>query len=146
MRPSALSPCFSLVPNNRRQRRHRLRVIRLQHPRVLQRSREKSYRRRTHPVPVRMPPSQFQEIRDGNRRDHQTPACIENAYELINKAIHPGKKEGQVKVFRNGNIPEAYSWKGNKWELIGEVITEANPGGEGGQQPQKPQSKYYPGD
>ena len=49
-----------------------------------------------------------------------------------------------MKVFRNGNTPEAYSWKGNKWELIGEVMSEANP--QSTNAPQASQPKYYPGD
>ena len=45
-----------------------------------------------------------------------------------------GKKEGQIKVFRQGMTPKAYSWKGGKWEFVGEVL---------GQQHQK---KHYEGD
>lgn len=53
----------------------------------------------------------------------------------------PGKKEGEIRVFRNGLIPEAFMWQGGKWEKIGEVITEGNQGGGSVSQP-----KYYPGD
>ena len=56
--------------------------------------------------------------------------------------LHRGKKEGDIKVFRNGNIPEAYVWKTNHWELIGEVITnnQTKPTGAPGQR------RYYHGD
>lgn len=47
----------------------------------------------------------------------------------------PGK-EGEIKVFKNGTVAEAYCWKGGKWEKIGDVINA--PGGETG--------KYYEGD
>lgn len=45
-----------------------------------------------------------------------------------------GKKEGQIKVFRNGLNPEAYMWQAGKWVKIGDVITENNQGGSGGPQ------------
>ena len=55
-----------------------------------------------------------------------------------------GKKNGEIRVFRNGLIPEAFMWQNGKWEKIGEVITENNQGGggEGGMS----QSRFYPGD
>lgn len=34
-----------------------------------------------------------------------------------------GKKEGEIRVSRNGLIPEAFMWQNGKWEKIGEVIT-----------------------
>jgi hypothetical protein len=34
-----------------------------------------------------------------------------------------GKKEGEIRVFRNGMVPEAYMWQENKWVKIGDVIT-----------------------
>lgn len=52
-----------------------------------------------------------------------------------------GKKDGEIRVFRNGNIPEAFMWQAGKWEKIGEVITENNQGNAG-----MTESKYYPGD
>lgn len=52
-----------------------------------------------------------------------------------------GKKQGQIRVCKNGLIPEAYMWQNNKWDKIGEVITENNQGNAG-----MAQSKYYPGD
>ena len=55
----------------------------------------------------------------------------------------PGKKEGEIRVFRNGMVPEAYSWQGGKWIKIGDVITEG--GGSGGGTP-KSEPRYYPGD
>ena len=35
-----------------------------------------------------------------------------------------GKKDGEIKVFKNGSIAEAYVWKeeSGKWEKIGEVV------------------------
>jgi phospholipase A-2-activating protein len=51
-----------------------------------------------------------------------------------------GKKEGEIRVFKNGLIPEAFMWQAGKWEKIGEVITENN------QQEGMTQSRYYPGD
>lgn len=45
-----------------------------------------------------------------------------STYELILDAMK-GKKEGEIRVFRNGLIPEAYMWQNGKWEKIGEVIT-----------------------
>lgn len=52
-----------------------------------------------------------------------------------------GKKEGEIRVFRNGLTPEAYMWQGGKWEKIGEVITESSqaPNAQRG-------SIHYPGD
>lgn len=47
----------------------------------------------------------------------------------------PGK-EGEIKVFKNGVVAEAYCMKNGKWEKIGDVINA--PGGETG--------KYYEGD
>jgi len=57
-------------------------------------------------------------------------------------SIH-GKKSGEIRVFKNGHIPEAYMWQNEKWDKIGEVITEnaPQPGGGGMSEP-----KYYPGD
>jgi len=42
-----------------------------------------------------------------------------------------GKKDGEIRVFRNGSQAEAYVWKEEQttWEKIGDVI---NPGGGGG--------------
>ncbi|EAR99792.1 phospholipase a2 activating protein, putative (macronuclear) [Tetrahymena thermophila SB210] len=36
-----------------------------------------------------------------------------------------GKKEGELKIFKNGGVPEAYSWKQaeQRWEKIGEVLS-----------------------
>lgn len=31
-------------------------------------------------------------------------------------------KEGEIKVFRNGNSAEAYCFKDGKWEKIGDVM------------------------
>ena len=31
-------------------------------------------------------------------------------------------KEGEIKVFKNGNTAEAYCWKDGKWEKIGDVM------------------------
>lgn len=41
-----------------------------------------------------------------------------------------GKKDGEVRVFKNGNNAEAYVWKAdfNRWDKIGDVI---NPVGGG---------------
>jgi hypothetical protein len=36
-------------------------------------------------------------------------------------------KEGEIKVFKNGSLAEAYCWKSGKWEKIGDVINA--PGG-----------------
>ena len=49
-----------------------------------------------------------------------------------------GKKDGEIRVFKNGTIAEAYVWKAdlNRWDKIGDVINPA-----GGQQ-----TKYYDGD
>lgn len=62
-------------------------------------------------------------------------------YPLISELQHKrGKKEGDIQIFRNGNIGEAYMWHidGSYWERIGEVVG-ANP-------QQKSQKKYYEGD
>jgi phospholipase A-2-activating protein len=42
-----------------------------------------------------------------------------------------GKKDGEIRVFKNGTMGEAYCWKeeNGKWEKIGDVI---NPSGGGG--------------
>lgn len=34
-----------------------------------------------------------------------------------------GKKEGEIRMFKNGAIPEAFMWQNGKWDKIGEVIT-----------------------
>jgi phospholipase A-2-activating protein len=34
----------------------------------------------------------------------------------------PGKKEGEVKMFRNGNKPEVYAWDGTTWQKLGDVV------------------------
>lgn len=34
---------------------------------------------------------------------------------------NPGKKAGEVKMFKVGNTVNAYSWNGREWDLIGEV-------------------------
>ncbi len=36
-------------------------------------------------------------------------------------------KEGDIKVFKNGDVAEAYTWKGSGWEKVGDVINP--PGG-----------------
>lgn len=51
-----------------------------------------------------------------------------------------GKKEGEIRVFRNGMVPEAYMWQGGQWVKIGDVITEAGPSG------MKAERKYFAGD
>lgn len=48
---------------------------------------------------------------------------------------HPGKKEGDIRVFRTGMVPKAYMWKEGKWDYVGEVMSQ-NVG----------QKKYYEGD
>ena len=56
----------------------------------------------------------------------------------VNLGQHKGKKDGEIKIFRNNTTPLAYTWKTNHWELVGEVITQSQP---------KPAGKqYYPGD
>ncbi|CAD8212029.1 unnamed protein product [Paramecium pentaurelia] len=49
-----------------------------------------------------------------------------------------GKKEGEIRLFRNGNKPEAYMWSvaSSNWQLIGDVI-----GGKGASS-----RKFFPGD
>lgn len=39
---------------------------------------------------------------------------------------YKGKKEGEVRIFKSNNVPEAYVWKteGQFWEKIGEVISQ----------------------
>jgi len=53
----------------------------------------------------------------------------------------PGKKEGEIKVFRNGQRAEAYMWKAQDkiWEKIGDVV------GQDGDQ-QQSSGKTYAGD
>lgn len=53
-----------------------------------------------------------------------------------------GKKEGEIRVFKNSNIPEAYMWQNGQWVKIGQVITEGGQQGGGGMS----EPKYYPGD
>ena len=43
-----------------------------------------------------------------------------------------GKKEGEIRVFKNGSTPEAYMWQNAQWVKIGEVITEGGQQGGGG--------------
>jgi len=38
-----------------------------------------------------------------------------------------GKKEDDVKLFRDGDIAKAYAWKGGKWVLFGDVIGQQFP-------------------
>jgi phospholipase A-2-activating protein len=33
----------------------------------------------------------------------------------------PGKKEGEVRVFREGMVAKAFAWQGGQWTLIGDV-------------------------
>jgi phospholipase A-2-activating protein len=35
-----------------------------------------------------------------------------------------GKKDGEMKVFREGYVPKAYMWKTDKWEYVGEVMAQ----------------------
>ena len=44
-----------------------------------------------------------------------------------------GKKNGEVRMFRNGQKPEVYAWNDGKWEKIGDVVGGSN-------------KKHYPGD
>lgn len=46
----------------------------------------------------------------------------------------PGKKEGEVRVFRDGGVAKAFAWQGGKWILMGDVQGQAHP------------KVYYPGD
>ena len=48
-----------------------------------------------------------------------------------------GKKEGEIKLFRNGMSPEVYVWKSSegKWEKMGDVMG-----------PSPEQKDYYEGD
>lgn len=57
-----------------------------------------------------------------------------------------GKKEGEIRIFRDGNSGKAYSWQKGKWNYVGEMMAgpedSANQSGTeifGGK-------KYYPGD
>jgi phospholipase A-2-activating protein len=36
-----------------------------------------------------------------------------------------GNKDGELKIFKNGEVPEAYAWKAQegKWDKIGEVLS-----------------------
>lgn len=36
-------------------------------------------------------------------------------------ASTPGKKEGEIKMFKDGTIVNAYAWKNGTWDLIGQV-------------------------
>jgi len=53
---------------------------------------------------------------------------------------HAGKKEGEIKVFKDNGIPKAYVWKSSerKWDLIGEVQLPTGP--------PPPTTKHYEGD
>ena len=53
-----------------------------------------------------------------------------------------GKKEGEIRVFKNGQTPEAYMWQNSQWVKIGEVITEGGQQQGGGMS----EPRYYPGD
>ena len=39
-------------------------------------------------------------------------------------ATTPGQSEGEVKVFKNKGVPQAYMWKSSerKWDLVGDLI------------------------
>ena len=37
-------------------------------------------------------------------------------------ATMKGKKEGEIRIFRDGGIPKAYAWQENKWNLVGDVM------------------------
>lgn len=49
-------------------------------------------------------------------------------------ASMPGKKEGEVRVFRDGGVAKAFAWQGGVWVLMGDVQGQAHP------------KVYYPGD
>ena len=53
-----------------------------------------------------------------------------------------GKKQGEIMVFKSGNVPEAFMWQNSQWVKIGEVITEGGSKEAGGMS----EAKYYPGD
>jgi len=57
-----------------------------------------------------------------------------------------GKKDGEIRVFKNGTNPEAYCWKDAQggWEKIGDVMMPA--GGGGGAAGGSGETKYYEGD
>ena len=40
-----------------------------------------------------------------------------------------GKKEGEVRMFRNGMVPKVFSWTGGQWTEIGDVITQGGAAG-----------------
>ena len=33
-----------------------------------------------------------------------------------------GKKNGEIRLFKNGDKPEAYMWNGTEWTLMGDVL------------------------
>ncbi|KAF8637390.1 hypothetical protein AX17_002886 [Amanita inopinata Kibby_2008] len=55
-----------------------------------------------------------QQLGDIKKRDLPGPEAL----------IDPGKKSGEVKMIKNGDIVEAYQWDSNKgsWEKIGDVV------------------------
>jgi phospholipase A-2-activating protein len=58
-----------------------------------------------------------------------------------------GVKDGEIKVFNNGGVPEAYSWhvEGEFWERIGEVVGQDEGATGAGASGAGPSSNYYPG-
>ena len=76
---------------------------------------------------------------DESARQAQNPqGGMANLPKIEDLPTTRGSKEGDIKVFDNNGVPEAYTWhmEGEYWERIGEVV-----GNEGGSA-----KKYYPGD
>ena len=53
---------------------------------------------------------------------------FKNAPDLAQSSSHPGKKEGDIKVFNSQGVPGAYMWKmsESKWDYVGAVVANPN--------------------
>lgn len=71
---------------------------------------------------------------------------FKNAPDWSQASANPGKKEGEIKVFKKQGVPGAYMWKmsESKWDYVGEVVSNPNQGGGNMGMVEKP--KHYPGD
>lgn len=79
----------------------------------------------------------------GQSEEHKEEIDLSKYPHISELQNRRGKKEGDIEIFRNGNIGEAYMWhvEGGYWERIGEVV-----GTSLDQQSQGSSRKYYNGD
>ena len=66
------------------------------------------------------------------------PATVAKFPDVSRLGALRGKKEGEVKVFKENGVPKVYSWTNGEWVLIGDMV------GQGSQKTHFEGDRYFP--